>query len=214
MLLLAANYILAQSSDGLKALSELNDEVNAAKRGQNANIAGSPYESEANSTGFFYQKDKRAIKKETRLNYYHSNFEFVDNGKTYLVDASGIDSIIVGGTTYVYRTFNASGKSIPRIVKVIDRRGANAIYFYKAVEFKPEVKAAGYVDPKPARFEWLDPVYLIEIGGKIIVLNNFKELTTVFQSKENEIKKFIKENRIRKDKPEELKKLLVYVSQF
>jgi hypothetical protein len=209
-----ANYLLAQGSSGLWALNELNDEVNAVKRGQTVSIAGSPYESEAISTGSFYLKDKRIIKKETKLNYYHTNFEFVDNGTTYLVEPTQIDSVIVNGATYVYRTFKMGGKNIPRIVKVIDRRGTNAVYFYKAVEFKPEVKAGAYIDPKPARFEWLDPVYLFEAGDKVFVLNNFKGLTTAFSGRENEIKQFIKENRIRKDKPDELKKLLEYVSDF
>ena len=214
MFLLAANYMMAQNSDGLKSMTELSDGVFANKRGESNYIAGSPYENEANSMGFFYLKDKRMIKKETKLNSYHNNFEYVDNNKKYLVDASYIDSVIVDGTTYVYRTFNVGGKNILRTIKVIDRRRANAIYYYRGVELLPEIKSAGYIDPKPARFEWQDPVYLFETGDKIIVLNNFKEFTTVFPGKENEIKKFIKENRIHKDKPDELKKLLEYVNHF
>lgn len=211
VLLFAANQVFAQSDD---ALNSFNDDVKAAKRGDMSSVSGSPYNEEASSTGIFYMKSNQMVEKTTRLNYYHSNFEYVDNDKTYLADAAGIDSIVFNKAAYVYRNFAIDGTSKLRIVKVIGRIGLNAVYFYKEILFKPAVKAGGYIEPKPARFERGEEVYLFESGDKLVILNNFKDFMSLFPGKENDIKKFIKENGVSKNKPEELKKLLQFVSQF
>jgi hypothetical protein len=178
-------------------------------------IEGSPYLSEDKFIGTFYQKNKTVVKTPTRLNCYFGNFEYVANGKTYLVNASTIDSIKIEKETYVFRTFfNENGGKSIKAVKVIVSQDGKAFYEYKGVELKPEVKPAGYVDPKPARFEWSDPIYLFEIKGKVIVLKTLKDIASIFPRNENEIKKLIKENRISISKPDKLRKLLNYISQL
>ncbi len=211
VLLFAANSAFAQSDD---VLNNFNDDVKAAKRGDMSSVAGSPYNEEASSAALFYMKDKQVIEKTTRLNYYHSNFEYVENDKTFLADAATLDSVVFNKAAYVYRSFAIDGTSKLRVVKVIGSIGSKAVYFYKEILFKPAVKAGGYIEPKPARFENGEEFYLFELGDKLIILNSFKEFNTLFPGKENEIKKFIKENGISKNKPEELKKLLQFVSQF
>lgn len=177
-------------------------------------VEGTPYESKENTSGIFYQKNKTVVKTSTKLNYFLNSFEFVKDDKIFMVAENTIDSVIVNGSTYVYRSFPISGESKARVVKVVNRQNGNSLYIYQGVEFKPEVKAGGYVDPKPARYEWNEPFYLFELGDQIIALNNFKDLVAAFPTKENEIKKFIKENKISKDNPGELKVLLGFVSQL
>jgi hypothetical protein len=177
-------------------------------------IEGSPYKDKEAVEGTFFQKNRPIIVTDTKLNYFRSNFEFVVEGKTYLVDAATIDSIVVNNTTYFYKVFDIYGKKLPRVIEVVGREKNNLVYKFTEVEFKPEVKAGGYVEPKPARYDWLEPVYLFEIAGNLIVLTNFKKLTSTFPEKEKEIKKFIKENRIKKDDPNDLKKLLAYISKL
>lgn len=210
-LILIANTAMAQSDDALNSFS---DDVKSAKRGDAVSISGSAYDDVPEARALFYMKDKQVIEKETKLNYYHSNFEYVDKDKTFLADASAIDSIVFRGDAYVYRNFAIQGTKKLRIVKVIGQIGAQAFYFYKEIVFKPAIKAGGYIDPKPARYERGEEVYLFESGDKIIIINNFKELIALFPGKENDIKKFIKDNGISKNKPGELKKLLLFVSQF
>ena len=154
------------------------------------------------------------VKTPTRLNYFLNCFEFELDEKTFSAIANTIDSVILDDATYFYRTFSVNGKNLQRVVKVIDRQGSNKIYVYQGVEFNPEVKAWGYVEAKPARYEWEEPIYIFEIGDKLITLNNFKEVTKTFPDKEKEIKKFIKDNKISKDNPNELKLLLGYFSKL
>jgi hypothetical protein len=177
-------------------------------------IEGSPYKSQDAEDGKFFQKNKPLVTTKTRLNYYESNFEFTLNDKTYFVDAATIDSVVSGQNTYLFKKVEVNGQVLPRVVEVVEKGEKNSIYKFTEVDIKPEVKAAGYVEPKPASFFWNEPVYLIEIGDKLITLTNFKKLTGFYPDKEAAIKEFIKKNKIKKDEPESLKLLLHYLDQL
>lgn len=196
--------------NGIITLADFSSRVASERLLNKLGIEGAPYANEDSAMGFFYLNNQ-VIKTPTRLNYYLENFEFMFGGKVYVADANIIDSVIVDSATYVYRSFKFNDKENKRVVKIIDQQGKNMIYMYRNVEFKQEVKPGPLVDFKSAHFEWNDPIYLFEIGNQLIKLNNFKELMAAFPDKENDIKKFIKENYIHKDNPDELKNLLGYI---
>lgn len=207
------NHLAAQ--DVLKAVNDLKTEMlNANGYIKEAYIEGTPYEKEDNSIGIFYLKDNKVVKSSTKLNYFLGNFEFMNNGVICVADAITIDSVVVDKKTYVFRNLSSTEKIVFKAVQVLSQQGEFAFYVYKGVEFQPEVKAAGYVDPKPARYVWKDPVYYFAKGEQLIRLNNFKGLIAAFPGKENDIKKFIKENKINDDNPEELRKLLGFLSRM
>lgn len=198
---------------GTIALTDFSSRVASDKLLNELGVEGSPYAKEDSSMGFFYL-GKQVIKTPTRLNYYLNSFEFMSGGKLYVATATTIDSVIVDSTTYVYRSFKFKGETQSRVVKVIGRQGKNAMYMYRGAEFIQEVKPGPLVDYRKPHFEWNSPMYLFEIGNKLIMLNTFTELMETFPGKEIDIKKFIKYNRISKNDPDELKKLLDYVSQL
>ena len=202
---------LRTQMSGTIALTDFSSRAGTAKILSDLNIQGKPYLKEENSMGVFYQSNG-IIKILTRINYYAKGFEFEADGNTYVTTSNTIDSVIVDGETYVFRTFNLKGDSITTVLKVLGRRGRNVLYVYRGVEFVQEVKPGPLVDYKPAHFEWNDPLYLFELGGKLITLNNFKRLLEVLPAKEKDIRKFIKENSIQKDDMEGLRRLLDYVS--
>lgn len=204
---------LKTQMNGIIALTDFSSRAGTAKLLEDLHIEGTPYAKEESSAGIFYLKDS-LIKIPTKLNYYANGFEFEADGKTYTTNSNTIDSVIVEGETYVFRVFNFKGENLARVLKVIDRQGKNVMYVYKEVEFKQEVKPGPLVDYKPAQFKWNDPVYLFELRDKLVILNNFRGLIAAFPGKENDIKKFIKENNINKDNPNELRTLLGYVSQL
>jgi hypothetical protein len=177
-------------------------------------IEGSPYLREEFTKAMFYQKNGPAIEAETRLNYYLGNFEYKNGNDLYMVDVKFIDSAKVKDQTYLFKTFDFNGKSSPRAVELMSKSTKSTLYKFTGVLFKPEVKAAGYVDPKPASYQWEEPLYLIETGEKFIALTNFNKLTNANPLKEKEIKQYIKTNKIKKDDPVGLQKLVNYVDQL
>lgn len=177
-------------------------------------IQGTPYKSDEFIKATFYQKERAAIELPTRLNFFRSNFELLVENKTYMADPLSIDSIKTKDQLYLFKAFDFNGKKSSRIVELIGKSGKGALYKYTGVEFKPEVKAGGYIDPKPAAYVWDEPIFLIEVGDKIFELSNWNKLTNNFAGKEKEIKNFIKSNKIKKDNPTDLIKLLQFVDKL
>jgi hypothetical protein len=196
--------------NGIVTLTDFSSRVASDRLLNKLGIEGTPYAKEDSAMGFFYLNNQ-LIKTPARLNYYLENFEFMYGGKVYVVTANAIDSVIIDSATYVYRTFKFNEKKIKRVVRIVDRQGNYMIYMYRNVEFKQEVKPGPLVNYKSAHFEWSAPIYLFEIDNKLIKLDSFKELMAAFPQKEKDIKRFIKEENIHKDNPDELKKLLGYI---
>jgi hypothetical protein len=195
--------------------TQLNDNVNIMNGYKKSTyVEGTPYLNDNNTVGVFYQKNKTVVNMPTKLNMYYDSFEYMVDEKTYLVKPNAIDSVSINNETYVFENFSIRGEISPKVVKVLDYKGTNRLYIYKGVDLIPEVKPAGYIDPKPARFEWRDPIYIFKINGKIIVLKNFKGIIELYPKFENSIKKYIKENHIRINNPDNLKNLLCYISQI
>jgi hypothetical protein len=214
LFLLAGIYVSAQDAMMNKAmtLSISTHQNNDWK--MNANIEGTPYKLPQPEDGIFYPKDKPAVITKTRLNYFRSNFEFIVEDKTYLVDEASIDSIIAEGRTYLFKEFAVNGRILPRIVEVVVKGAKNSIYKFTEVDLNPEVQATALVQPKPACYYWNQPVYLIEIGDKIFPITTLKKITDMFPEKETELKAFIKKNKIKKNRTSDLKQLLEYINQF
>ena len=214
LLILIAIQSIAQNQLLIQA-TEMNDRMNVEQGyTKESVIEGSPYQDDNASNGIFFLKNKSVVETPTKLNSYYNTFEYVANGKTYLIDGNTVDSVKIKNETYMFIPFKSDGKSMLKAVKIIDNHGDNGLYVYQGVEFKPEVRPAGYVDPKPARFEWIAPLYIIKIKDKIIVLNSFKELIALFPGKEAEIKKYIKGNGISINKVAKLEAFFKYVSQL
>ncbi len=187
---------------------------NANSFHRDKSIMGSPYRGEEMVDGLFYLKNKTAIESKTRLNYFRSTFEFILDGITYLIDPATIDSIVVNKEAFVFKVMEYNGKKMPRVLQIIKLDDKTSLYQFTGVELKPEVKASGYVDPKPASYQWDQPVYVMEIKGELVVLNNFKQLMKLFPGKENDIKSFIKEQKINKNNPEKLIQLMQHINSM
>jgi hypothetical protein len=214
LFLIMAIYGYSQAST-MTAINNLSIAVqNANSTDNDSYIEGSPYSLNNSQDGKFYQKGGIVVKSQTKLNYYRNNFEFTLDDKTYLVNAVTIDSVIFGGKTYLFKEFEVKGSVVPRIVEVVDKGEKSSIYKFTEVELKPEVKASGYVEPKPATYSWNEPIYLVELGDKLISVTTFKKLTGLFPEKEAELKQFIKKNKLKKDDPNDLKKLLDYINKM
>lgn len=175
-------------------------------------IDGTPYFNKEFEPGYFYLKGFDPIQSETKLNMYENRFEYMRGEQVYYVDPASVDSIVFKDKTFLYRDVEYNGTIQQRLVEKIALRNSNELCKVTAVIYKPEVKAGGYIDPEPARFEWEEPVYVLAINDQNITLTNFSKIYKAFPEKKSKIKKFISSNRIRKNDTEDLVKLLEYLS--
>ncbi len=175
-------------------------------------IEGTPYYNKDFETGIFYVKGFKPVQSETKLNMFENRFEYMRGEQVYYVDPSLIDSVVFKGKTYVYRDVEYDGLVKQRLVEKVAQTNSFQLCKVTAVIFKSEVKAGGYIDPEPAKFEWEEPVYWFNVNDQQITLTNFSKVYRSFPDHKRKIRKFIRENRIKKYDEEGLVKLLEYLS--
>lgn len=93
--------------------------------------------------------------------------------------------------------------------------GSNALYKKNKIKFIDAVPALNsYATDRPAIFKILDPVYYIKTeNGFIKKPKNQKEIIAQFPDKKEALSAFFKENKIKFDKEEDLKKLVTFLNQ-
>ena len=174
-------------------------------------IVGTPYLNKDYTSAVFYLKDQLTVESLTRLNLYEQHFEFKKDDNVFFVDPDLIDSVRFNSKLYVYKMLTDIGDLKKHVLEKVDD---HKLYKLSTVVFKPEVQPGVYVDPKPARFEWGDPVYVLDVKHDYIILSNFNKLYKSFPEKKNELKKFIKKHDIKKDDEKGLILLIGYVENL
>lgn len=93
--------------------------------------------------------------------------------------------------------------------------GKTTLYRKDKTIFRDAVPAANsYAASKPAEFKKQDPVYYIGIGNKFIKKpKNQKEIIDALPNLKEQVNKFVKENKIKFTKEEDLKKLVDFLNQ-
>jgi len=82
--------------------------------------------------------------------------------------------------------------------------------------FKERVAITTYDTPKPAKFERLEDKYFIKINDQNVILlpKNKKKLAELFPDHEKEVLSFIKKERLKLNKEEDLTKLFNFLNQL
>lgn len=93
--------------------------------------------------------------------------------------------------------------------------GKTTLYRKDKTIFRDAVPATNsYAASKPAEFKKQDPVYYIGIGNSLIKKpKNQKEIIDLLPNSKDQINLFVKENKIKFTKEEDLKKLVVFLNQ-
>ncbi|WP_439480668.1 hypothetical protein [Chryseobacterium aquaticum] len=94
-------------------------------------------------------------------------------------------------------------------------QGKNSLYKKVKAKFNDFVPAANsYSQDRPANFNILNPAYYIGTDkGYIKNPKNKKEIIEYYPEKKDALSAFFKENKIRFDKEEDLKKLVIFLNQ-
>lgn len=94
--------------------------------------------------------------------------------------------------------------------------GKNILYKKIKTKFIDMVPAANsYATDKPASFKTLDPIYYIKTAEDTYIKNpkNQKDLIQQMPDKKDVLTSFFKENKIKFDKEEDMKKLVTFLNQ-
>lgn len=188
----------------------------SSKRGLSYDeIKGTPYLNKMFSQANFIISDKVNIEKApARYNAYSDNIEFTKGDEILaLLSDNPFTKIEFPDTNQTLVKLNIDDDLKGYFFEIV--RGKNSLYKKVKAKFNDFVPAANsYAMDRPANFNILNPTYYINTEkGFIKRPNNKKEIIEQLPEKREALNTFFKENKIRFDKEEDLKKLVSFLNQ-
>lgn len=174
------------------------------------NIDGSPYLNNEFVNGIFYVKDTVAIKLPIRYNIYLDHMEYKSEGAVYYVDSpQSLSRIVLGESVFVYLPFIEKGGYYEMLEK-----GKCRLVQKRRVEFN-------HSETKPieglikSRFESnTDLFYLVNNQNQAFRIENMNSVLNALQDQKTKIEAFIKQEKIRNTKKDNLIKIIRYYNNL
>lgn len=181
------------------------------------NISGSPYLEDEFTTGTVYTSDKKKFENVLlRYNIYNDDLEFQTPNKRVLAmdKPETIELADFGQYKMTYLSYASGNKQNKGFFKIL-QEGKASLYAKPDVLFQKAVESDGIKPEKPAMFVSKPDIYFIRIGtNPAQKVGNKKELAALLGDHKSEIATYIKKNKVKVNKADQLKKLLNYYNSL
>ncbi len=215
--------IMLATMQGLKAqtiqgLKEFYNEFKSSQFQQGnlfreSQIEGSPHEKSDFVLGVVVTKsDLKYENIPLRFNIYNDEMEFKsDDGTTLSISPPEfIDFVMIGEEKYTYAPYAIGNKLLRGYFKVI-AGGKASLLVKQNVKLKEAELPQAYKDAQPARFvSTPDDFYIRLEQHEAYPVSNRKELTGLLKDKAKEMDDFLKKNKTRFNRLEDMQKLVNY----
>ena len=155
--------------------------------------------------------DSYDTKAYVRYNIFDDEIEFVKEKSIYYLAKEVGRKVVFANTKEVYKVFKMNDEL--HFFKV-HSEGKNSLIAKQKVRYiEAKVAKSGYDRAKPANYKRLkDELYLASADGKLIKLSKKgkKDFFKSFGDKSDQIKSFVKENKLGYKKTNDLKKIVQY----
>lgn len=209
-----ANFSLANNGGFLPQDNAILNKVNSPNAGKNlsySDIQGTPYYGKGYSVAKFSGSNESA---PARYNSFNDEIEFMKEDKPYVLPKNNeFSTITFTNTREVIVRLDTGDDLSGYFFELVD--GKNILFKKIKTKFIDAVPAANsYATDRPAVFKAMEPVFYIKTDqGFIKNPKNKKEILDQFPDKKDVLEKFFKENKIKFDKEEDLKKLVTFLNQ-
>lgn len=149
-----------------------------------------------------------------RYNSFNDNIEYKKNDEIFILpDTEDFSRVTYIDTKETLVNLKTDDELSGYFYEVVN--GKNSLYKKIKTKYTDAVPAkTTYDSDKPASFKTLSPVYYIKTDkGFIKKPKNQKEILEQFPDKKEALTAFFKENKIKFDKEEDLKKLVTFLNQ-
>jgi hypothetical protein len=176
------------------------------------NVEGSPYLSDDFSIAEIYLKDTTAFRMPLRYNIYADVMEYKVNDAIYMIDKPHlINKIVINGSNYVFIPFIEKGGYFEILISgrcyLLQRR----IVKYKPAEGPKPIEGVSI----PAKFvNEKDKFYIIVNSREYYEIINLKTLVTALSDKKESIDQYLKTQKIKNIKKENLIKIAAYYNSL
>lgn len=211
-----ANFSLANNGGFLPQDNAVFNKVNSPNAGKNlsySDIQGTPYYGKGYNVASFSGTNETA---PARYNSYNDEIEFTKEDKTFILpkeDKFGVVNFT--SPRYKMVRLNTNDELSGYFFESIE---GDKYSLYKKIKTKfvdAVIAANSYATDRPASFKTLDPIYYIKTAEGTYIKNpkNQKDLIQQMPDKKEVLTSFFKENKIKFDKEEDMKKLVTFLNQ-
>jgi len=175
-------------------------------------IEGSPYLNPDFNDGVFYVSDTLKVKVPIRYNLYSDEMEYKLKNVNYVVgNHKALTKITIGKSVYLYMPFMQKGNYFEMI-----EQGKCMLVQKKTVRLKPaEEPRAILTTPIPATFERKTDVnYIVNSQLQYFKIDNMKSVITALQDQKIKIEAYVKQEKIKNVKLENLIKIVKYYNSL
>ena len=180
-------------------------------------IDGSPYLNDEFINGTIFTKSKsQFVNVPLRYNIYNDQIEF--KTPTNEIQALGtpeiVETVEFGNYIMVYIPYSNARKIRHGFFKV-EEKGNVSLYSRLEIIYKKAEEPSGYKDASSAKFVKKSDSFYIRVGSaEAKKVDSKKELIAIFPDHKDEIAAFIKKNKVKINKPEKLKELILYYNSL
>jgi len=174
-------------------------------------IEGSPYLNSEFTTGTFYMKDTLSFKLPIRYNICADQMEYQSEGVIYVVGSpQSLSRIVLGGSVFIYLPFIGKGGYFELV-----ESGKCKLVQKMRVDFKPSEGSKTIVGLTKSRFDkYPDVFYLVLNQNQSFRIGNMNSVMNALSDQKIKIETFIKREKIKNTKKENLIKIAKYYNSL
>ena len=180
-------------------------------------VEGSPYYIDEFKKGTIYTYQKIQYNDiPLRYNIYKDEMEFQKPDDQILAIATPeiVEKAVVGEDTFSNIPYEF-GNTVKHAYFILLIEGKLSLYMRPEIIYQKPKKAAGYIDPEPAKFIKRPDVFYLRINQQAAVkIESKKDLQNFFTDHQKQIQDFIKKNKIKVGKKDKIIELVQYYNSL
>jgi hypothetical protein len=181
------------------------------------NIVGSPYLNREFENGSIYTVQQQQYNDiQLRYNIYNDDLEFKtpDNQIMALAAPEIVEKAVLGNNVLTYSHYFMANKTKTGFFLIVEE-GKATLFAKPVVAFQKSTEPAAYKEAEPAKFVKKPDEYYIRIGAEQAVpISSKKDLIASFPDNRDKIESFINKNKIKTNKVEGLKEVVMYYNSL
>lgn len=180
-------------------------------------VEGSPHEKNDFETGTVFTRSDIVYENvPLRFNIYSNEVEFKteDGSIFFLASPEIIDYVLIGKDKFIYSPYAIGSKLLRGYFKVLTE-GKASLLLKLNINLKQAEPPQPYKEAQPARFIRTPDEFFVRIApSEAHKVTNKKEITSVLNDKISEIEDYIKKNKTRFNKPDDLTGLINFYNSL
>lgn len=178
-------------------------------------IKGSPYLEEEFSPAMIYWNQAWHEGIDLRYNIYQGDFEAKLESGIIVIDPikNNIDTLKYNEEVFVKKYLKVDNHILVTYLSLLGQQNSYALYKQYKIKLEEAVTDTDlYNKAKPAEYERQDPVYYVFRGNEQWTVKGSKSLAEIFQIDAKVVKSYLKDNKYKLSREEDLLEAVLYFS--